>query len=42
MMIMKIERNRRQKLEEIKKIQKSNGRERCRGLKQIKTQRGVI
>jgi hypothetical protein len=42
MMIMMIERNRRQKLEEIKKIQKSNSGERCRGTKQIKIQRGVI
>jgi hypothetical protein len=35
MMIMMIERNRRQKVEEIKKIQESNGRVRCGGMKQI-------
>jgi hypothetical protein len=36
MMIMMIERNRRQKVEEIKKIQESNGRVRCGGMKKIK------
>jgi hypothetical protein len=36
MVITVIEGNRRQKLEEIKKIQRRNGRARCRGMKQIK------